>query len=142
VIGSDMLNDPAKYADPTNINYFTEVPEYKPVKAKYYFESHITIEPLQTELQAKWLQEICNEFGFKLAKLFMLKDRKETPERSNRDTFMTAHSKDLDDIKDRTFSMVAALQMEGLKVFRYKIEDCIIDSRSEDVWGLLGEVHG
>jgi hypothetical protein len=129
--------------DPVQLKYLTgDLVEHKPVTAKYYYESHITIEPLETELQAKWLQEICSEFGFKLAKLFMVKDRKETPERSNRDTFMTAHHKDLDTIKDRTFCMVAALQMEGLKVFRYKIEDTVLDSRSEDVWGLLGEDHG
>ncbi len=56
---------------------------------------------------------------------------------SELDTFMTAHGKDLQEITDRTREMVDLLQMSNFHVRRYKIEDTVMDSRTEDVLQLL-----
>lgn len=106
-------------------------------KAKYYYESHITIEPIEDPELLDDVKLFSDHFHFRIADLFMLKDRKETPERSNRDTFMTGHGKDLDDIISRTRSLVYHLQLLGITVWRYKIEDTLLDSRNKDVFKLL-----
>ena len=103
---------------------------------KYYLESHITIEPV-FDAQRDKASNIARGYGFKLAHLLMQKERTATAERSDRDTFMTGHSRSKEDIIQRTKQLVAALQREGFKVWRYKIEDTLIDSRNEDVWGVI-----
>jgi len=105
--------------------------------AKYYYESHVTIEPIEDLEKLNMVKTVSGMFGFRVADLFMLKNRQETPERSNRDTFMTGHGKDLDDITDRTINLVRAIQQLGITVWRYKVEDTLFDSRNEDIYGLL-----
>lgn len=101
-----------------------------------YLEAHITIEPVFDE-QRQEASELASRYGFKLAHLVMLKDK--GPDRpSQRDTFMTGHSKNIDDLAFRTKSMVALLNANRFKVWRYKIESCVIDSRQQgDTWGVL-----
>lgn len=103
---------------------------------KYYLESHITIEPVFDE-RREAAALLAKPYNFKLAHLLMQKEREATAERSDRDTFMTGHSKSRRDIIERTKQLVMVLKANGFKVWRYKIEDTLIDSRNEDVFGLL-----
>lgn len=104
--------------------------------AKYYFEAHVTIEPIFEDrlLEAK---KIAENHGFKIAHLLMKNRELDTEERSSRDTFMTTHSKELDDIGSRTITVVEELRAAGFKVWRYKIEDIVLDSKINDELNLL-----
>lgn len=104
--------------------------------AKYYFEAHVTIEPVFDDrlIEAK---KIAETNGFKIAHLLMKKREVDTEERSSRDTFMTTHSKKLDDIVSRTSTVVQELRAAGFKVWRYKIEDIVLDSKCGDDLNLL-----
>lgn len=104
--------------------------------ARYYYESHITIEPVFDDVR-EGAAITAQQYGFKLAKLLMQKRAVDAPKRSKYDTFMTAHSVNLEDITKRTKDLVLALQASGLNVWRYKIEDTILDSRIIDELGLL-----
>lgn len=104
--------------------------------ALYYYESHVTIEPVFDERLSK-AKEIAEGCNFKIAHLLMKKRELDTEQRSSKDTFMTTHSKNLKDITDRTVDVVKKLQSSGFKVWRYKIEDIVLDSRHNDVLNLL-----
>jgi len=105
--------------------------------AKYYYESHITVEPIEDTVLLDTVKKVSEDFGFRVADLYMVKNRSETPERSNRDTFMTGHGKDFKFIVERTKALCQNLSKLGVKVWRYKIEDTLLDSRHEDVLGIL-----
>ena len=105
-------------------------------EVELYLEAHVTIEPVFGE-QLAAVGIIAKTCGFRVADLLMQKDRKATPERSDKDTFMTGHSKSRSDIETRTKDLVMRLQQCGIKVWRYKIEDTMLDSRYNDIWGLL-----
>lgn len=101
------------------------------MQAALYYEAHITIDPVPEDGRPA-VQVLGDRWSFKLAKLLMQKG-----EPSKIDTFMTAHGKDLDDIRRRVIGMVIDLQHHGYVVRRYKVEDTIFDSRTRDVLGLL-----
>lgn len=105
-------------------------------EATIYFESHITIAPVFDERREE-ASKIAQEFGFKLAKLLMRKNSNDAYILNTDDTFMTGHSKSLSDISQRTISLSNKLHEEGFKVYRYKIEDTIIDSRHKDEFKLI-----
>jgi hypothetical protein len=100
-------------------------------EAALYFEAHITIDPVPEDGRAA-VQVLGDRWGFKLAKLLMEKGKP-----SNLDTFMTGHGKLLDDMRRRVTGMVTDLQVAGYRVRRYKVEDTLFDSRTNDVLGLL-----
>ena len=104
--------------------------------AKYYFECHITIEPV-FGYDRELVESIAESYGFKLAKLLMQKRKEDTEERSKNDTFMTSHSKSLNDIETRMIHCIEELQMFEFKIWRYKIEDIVMDSRNEDILNLI-----
>lgn len=101
-----------------------------------YLEAHVTIEPVFGE-RLELAGEIAKAHKFRLADLLMQKEREATPERSDKDTFMTGHSRYLSDILVRTRGLVQSLQHHGFTVWRYKVEDTVLDSRNEDIWGWL-----
>lgn len=103
---------------------------------KLYLEAHVTIEPVFDERRAE-AAEIAKLYNFKLAHLLMKKEREATEERSDRDTFMTGHGKFESEIIERTQNLVKHLKQEGFKVWRYKVEDTILDSKLEDIYNLL-----
>lgn len=109
--------------------------------SKLYFECHVTVEPVFDESRER-LSKIAESNGFKLAKLLMKKREEDTEERSKHDTFMTGHSKSYSDLEDRMLRLIADVTAQGYKVWRYKIEDTIIDSRHEDIHGVLSPVVG
>lgn len=104
--------------------------------SKLYYEAHITIEPV-FDFDRDYAGYIAEDYGFKLAHLLMKKRKEDTEERSSKDTFMTGHSKSFKDLEQRTKECIIELQASGFKVWRYKIEDTILDSRTEDVFNLI-----
>ena len=74
---------------------------------------------------------------FVVADLLMQKRKVDTAERSKSDTFMTGRHKDYDILYARMAACIADLLKCGYKVWRYKIEDTIIDSKFDDVGSLL-----
>ena len=103
---------------------------------KYYYESHITIDPVFDEARDT-VAEFASMHNFKLAKLIMRKREADAETPAQDDTFMTGHSRKFKDIEQRTKDLVIMLNTAGFKVRRYKIEDTILDSRMEDIWNLL-----
>lgn len=103
---------------------------------QFYLESHITISPVFDDERER-CRKIATAYGFKLAHLVMLKDQGPLLP-SQRDTFMTAHGKNIDELAARTRDLVHALADANFKVWRYKIESCVIDSRQQgDIWNVL-----
>lgn len=109
------------------------------MEAKLYLECHITIEPVFDD-RLEHVKSIAENNNFKVAALLMQKRETDTAERSKYDTFMTGHSKTLADIQQRMVKCITDLKNAGFKVWRYKIEDTIMDSRSYDELGLLEDV--
>jgi hypothetical protein len=92
------------------------------------YESHITIEPVEGE-RLDDLERLCKQFKFKVAALYMIKDRQITNERSNRDTFCTGWGDEFEELELRTCYMVNTLRDNGFSVWRYKIEQTLVDVR-------------
>lgn len=103
----------------------------------YYLESHITIEPVLDGSKLEVVHFIARTYSFRVADLLMQKREEDTPERSKFDTFMTSHSTSLEVIEFNTKECIKTLQQFGFKVWRYKIENIVCDSRNEDIWKLL-----
>lgn len=101
-----------------------------------YYECHITIEPVFDD-RLELFKKVCETQNFHVAKLLMQKRAEDTPERSAKDSFCTGHSQNFWDIMDRMVRLVGALQKAGFDVWRYKIEDCVVDSRKQDSLDLL-----
>lgn len=101
-----------------------------------YYEGHVTIEPVFGHRleQASALAQL---FGFRIASLLMQKDRVATPERSDKDTFMTGHSKYEGNLTSRMKALIKTLQYPNFQVWRYKMEDTVYDSRTRDLFQLL-----
>lgn len=96
-----------------------------------YHESHVTIEPI-FDARLEQLQFLCKLHGFRVADLLMQKRKEDTPERSRFDTFCSSRSVDPAALEARMFAFVNALHSAGFKVWRYKIEDVILDSKVDD----------
>lgn len=101
-----------------------------------YYESHVTIEPA-FDARFEQLKFICRNHGFKVADLLMQKRSEDKPERSRFDTFCTSRSNDVYDLEQRMLDLIAACKAAAFKVWRYKIEIAIIDSKVNDVHNLL-----
>lgn len=83
----------------------------------HYFESHITIDPVMDDRQLTLLKSIVKPNGFKVARLLMQKGGI-----SDVDSFMTARSKNYDEILGSTEQTVWLLGKKGFNVRRWKIE--------------------
>jgi hypothetical protein len=88
-----------------------------------YYESHVTVEPVFDEKLERFVT-LCAPHGFKVAKLLMQKGAA-----NDKDSFCTAHAKDLDELKDRMMTLVSSLQENEFTVYRYKIEAVVFDVR-------------
>lgn len=97
-----------------------------------YFESHVTIEPVLDAARLEQLKFICELHGFRVADLLMQKRAEDMPERSRFDTFCSSRSVDMPALEQRMFALVSALRGAGFKVWRYKIEDVVLDSKVDD----------
>lgn len=101
-----------------------------------YYESHITIEPVFDD-RLELFKELCKPYGFKVANLLMQKRKLDTPERSRYDTFCTGRHKGYYTLEHRMIFLIKTLKENDFEVWRYKIEDAIIDSRYDDIWRIL-----
>lgn len=95
-----------------------------------YYECHITIESVFGE-DLQRVEEIVSKNGFKLAKLLTQKSGTEKLERSNKDTFCTAHSKDYQELHRMMREVSHNLRIAGFKVWRSKIEAILFDEKEE-----------
>lgn len=120
--------------------YATALMEYRDrhrgALAHLYYEAHITIEPV-FDARLETARELASKFGFRVADLLMKKREKDSAERSANDTFMTGHGKYYDDLRRAMAALIHELQTNRFKVWRYKIEDTVVDSRIEDKLNLL-----
>ncbi len=99
-----------------------------------YYESHVTVDPL-TDFQRVRVKCLADVYNFRLAKLLL---RKPTGDEEWRDdAFLTAHSQSLRDIKFRTRQLCAHLMLIDIPVRRYKIEDTVLDSNTQDFFNIL-----
>lgn len=105
-----------------------------------YYESHVTIEPIFDD-RLEQAKQLALKHKFKVANLLMQKRNEDSPERSKYDTFMTGHYTtnpgDLNIFTQNMKSLIKDLQDHGFKVWRYKIEHVILDSRTKDEYQLL-----
>lgn len=100
-------------------------------KNRHYYEAHVTIEPVFEE-RLELFKKCCAEYKFRAANLLMQKRKEETAERSANDAFCTGRGVSYTDIQDRMMNLVASLKNAGFKVWRYKIESTLLDSRYDD----------
>jgi hypothetical protein len=80
---------------------------------------------------------VCEPYDFRVADLLMQKREDDTPERSKYDTFCTGRGNTLDELAFRTVSLIDALSAAEIHVYRYKIEETIVDSNIEDTYRLI-----
>ena len=99
--------------------------------SRHYYEAHVTVEPVFEE-DLERFKTICHDYKFRVANLLMQKRRSDSEERSKNDSFCTGRGISFTDIEKRMLALVQRLQKEGFKVWRYKIESTLIDSRYDD----------
>jgi len=99
--------------------------------SRHYYEAHVTVEPVFEDRFQAYV-EACAKHRFRPAKFFMQKRKSDTQERSKDDAFCTGRGIAYVELLDRTLRLVAGLTAAGFKVWRYKIESTLIDSRYDD----------
>ncbi len=100
------------------------------------YECHVTINPVFGK-DLEIVKIIANTHKFKTANLLMQRREDDIPERSKNDTFITGHDSDYSSMKQRLLDIVNNLQSHGYKVWRYKIEEIVVDSKYDDSFNLL-----
>jgi NTP pyrophosphatase (non-canonical NTP hydrolase) len=99
--------------------------------SRHYYEAHVTVEPVFAS-KLEQFKIICHDYKFRVATLLMQKRKEDTEERSKNDSFCTGRGISYADIKKRMLALVDRLEKEGFKVWRYKIESTLLDSRYDD----------
>lgn len=99
--------------------------------SRHYYEAHVTVEPV-FEDRLESFRVICHDYKFRVANLLMQKRAHDTEERSKNDSFCTGRGISYTDTKRRMLALVERLEKEGFKVWRYKIESTLLDSRYDD----------
>jgi hypothetical protein len=121
----------------------TDGPEvFRQLKTDLYFESHVTLEPVFGD-RLERLKEIAKQYSFRVADLVMQKNIADAGTPHEKDSFCTSRSKEWRVIESRTRYFVNALLSDGFKVYRYKIENTLVDSKIKDDMGLgVQGTHG
>ena len=96
-----------------------------------YFEAHVTLEPVDGE-RLEFLSELCGRYRFHVASLLMKNRDTGTLERSSNDSFTTGRSLELGELTVRMLALMSALHKSGFHIWRYKIEETLLDSRYDD----------
>ena len=94
-----------------------------------YFECHVTIEPVYDQ-RLEDLRAYALEFGFRVADLQMRKRLADSPERSQFDTFCTRRDGDYGRMVKMMHAFITFIIEHGYKVWRYKIENTLLDVRT------------
>lgn len=134
-----MNTNPLKEANKRaheEVRKLVDLPTAKIVKSNLYYEAHVTIEPVFSNRLSE-LKTIAKDFGFRVAELVMKKTADETGTAARDDTFCSSRSNNYDDIITRTFEFCDVIQKNDFKVFRYKIEDTLLDSKICDKWNII-----
>src|SRR6266568_417432 len=93
----------------------------------YYFECHITIEPVFDE-RLELFRQIAARYDFRIAELLMKKSRDDSVKRSIYDSFCTGRSGVYDKLVADMQCLIRDLQDSKFIVYRYKIENTLLDS--------------
>lgn len=107
----------------------------------HYYECHVTIEPVLDD-RLGVAEHIAKKHGFRMAKLLMKKKDEDTEARSDKDSFMTGTSKSYASLGLDMAALIRELKLHNFKVWRYKIEAILLDSKIEDHLFLLEENNG
>lgn len=107
--------------------------ENKPITQNFpdsalYFECHITIAPVFGYRLEK-AKELGEAYYFRVADLLMQKQEEDTPTRSKYDTFLTGRHKNYKILEARMYGCIYYLKNLGFQVWRFKIEDTLLDSK-------------
>jgi hypothetical protein len=96
-----------------------------------YYEAHVTVEPVFDE-RLEQFSELCKKYQFRAADLLMKKRKNDTPARSSFDSFCTGRSNIQSELFDRMIGLLDDLKNSDFKVYRYKIEAALFDSKIDD----------
>lgn len=99
------------------------------MEAKYY-ECHVTVEPV-FEDRLEQLNTIAKKHGFRVANLLMQRRAKETPLRSDKDSFCTGRDLSFTQLETNMNRFVNELVEARFQVWRQKIEAVLIDVRTK-----------
>lgn len=97
-----------------------------------YFETHVTFFPDFERLPQ--IQAIAKQHDFHMGKLLLLKKEDET---SHKDMFFTDRKDTFDQAYTNMMVFIAAAIRAGFTPIRYKIEDCVLDSKIQDTLGVI-----
>lgn len=105
-------------------------------EVELYLECHVTIAPVFDEERDR-LKQVAAQYQFSVAQLLMRHSAKVPAQAHHDDAFLTGRGKDLDELRNRMEALVRRLRDEGFTVWRYKLEDTLLDSRYGDPLQLL-----
>lgn len=105
-----------------------------------YYEAHVTVDPLYG-YKLDHFKVICDKYGFRVADLLMQKREIDTPERSKYDTFCTGRGDNLEDLSFKLTDLIKELQKNDIHVWRYKLEDAIVDSKILDLYKIIRKAN-
>jgi len=99
------------------------------MKARYYFEAHITVEP---EIHTRTLQfrKICEFSGWHVSSFLMFNEKVANDKKPK--MFCSWRGTEYAVAVQAVIDMVGLLRNRNFNVLRYKIEDTLIDSKIED----------
>lgn len=98
------------------------------MKSSLYYECHITTEVIPHDKREQFDKD-CKEFGF-WASDWKLAD-------TSLKFFATSRDTDLENMRLRMDGLMRLIKSRGIMIWRYKIEDTIIDSKIIDCLGLV-----
>jgi hypothetical protein len=94
-----------------------------------YFECHVTVKPLDDSQQEDLFEQICRKYWFKPAEFLLKKTRPSGVP----DAFCTARSKSYLELTQRMTELMTDLSAKGFEIWRYKIENTLLDVQLEHV---------
>jgi hypothetical protein len=95
-----------------------------------YFEAHVTLEPV-FDARLGELKALAHNYGFRVADLLLQRSREATPERSDKDAFLTARGDSFVSLMTNTGDLLGALKAAQFKIWRVKLESALLDFRPE-----------
>lgn len=101
------------------------------MRSKLYYESHVTIAPVFDEKLVE-MKAICVKYKFRVADLILKHKKADAAKPYEGDSFCTSRGVEFEDIRDRTVGLMVELREKGFEIWRYKIEDTLLDSKSGD----------